>query len=87
MSCLNTLHLCSPQAEIPGSHPCFHYVCRSEPSKKVRVTFFESEKPSIVTSPEPSDFIDDLDASGTFGAMTTPGIVSDHAPPYARQAR
>ena len=53
----------------------------------MRVTFFESEKPSIVTSPEPSDFFDDFDASGTFAAMTSAGPISDHAPPYARQTR
>ncbi|KDR12831.1 hypothetical protein L798_13251 [Zootermopsis nevadensis] len=59
----------------------------SEPSKKVRVTFFESEKPLIVSSPEPSDLTDDLDASGIIAAMTTSGPDADHTPPYARQTR
>lgn len=51
------------------------------------MTFFECEKPLIVTSPEPSDLIDDLDASGIVATMTTSGPLSDHAPPYARQTR
>ncbi|KAJ9597337.1 hypothetical protein L9F63_011808, partial [Diploptera punctata] len=58
----------------------------SEPSKKVRVTFFESEKPLIVSSPEPSDLIDDLDAPGTIATMTSSSPTTDHAPPYNRQA-
>jgi hypothetical protein len=62
-------------------------VLRSEPSKKVRVTFFESEKPLIVSSPEPSDLTEDFDASGSIAAMTTSEPTSDHAPPYARQTR
>ncbi|XP_075228612.1 uncharacterized protein LOC142328638 [Lycorma delicatula] len=47
---------------------------------KVRVTFFESEKPLVVSSPEQSD---DLDAPTT---MTSASPLPDHAPPYNRQA-
>jgi len=93
-SMVETLIYESPLQEEPEASPILEGSCafpadgenaESEPSKKVRVTFFESEKPSIVTSPEPSDFFDDFDASGTFAAMTSAGPMSDHAPPYARQ--
>ncbi|KAJ8897047.1 hypothetical protein PR048_002393 [Dryococelus australis] len=59
--------------------------CRSEPSKRVRVTFFESEKPLAVTSPDPSDLLL-LDAAGPpVPIMTSPSPVADSVPPYARQ--
>lgn len=94
-SMVETLIYESPLQEEPEASPILEGVCpfsadgengESEPSKKVRVTFFESDKPLIVTSPEPSDLTDDLDASGIIAAMTTSGPLSDHAPPYARQA-
>nr|CAD7455904.1 unnamed protein product [Timema tahoe] len=59
---------------------------RSEPSKRVRVTFFESSKPLAVTSPDPSDLLDLLDAP-VGSVMTSSSPVPDSAPPYDRQAR
>ncbi|XP_054275959.1 uncharacterized protein LOC128995094 [Macrosteles quadrilineatus] len=61
------------------------YASQSEvrhPSK-VRVTFFEQEKPLVVSSPEP-EFSDDLDAPFVL-SMTSPSPVADHAAPYHRQ--
>lgn len=90
-SMVETLIYESPLQEEPEASPILEASCpfpadgentESEPSKKVRVTFFESEKPLIVSSPEPSDLTDDLDAPV---AMTTTSPASDHAPPYARQ--
>nr|CAD7442027.1 unnamed protein product [Timema bartmani] len=59
---------------------------QSEPSKRVRVTFFESSKPLAVTSPDPSDLLDLLDAP-VGSVMTSSSPVPDSAPPYDRQAR
>ncbi|XP_068083381.1 mucin-2 [Anabrus simplex] len=93
-SMVETLIYESPLQEEPEASPVLENVCpfpadgentESEPSKRVRVTFFESEKPLVVSSPEPSDITDDLDAPGSI-TMTTPSPVSDHAPPYNRQA-
>nr|CAD7429554.1 unnamed protein product [Timema monikensis] len=61
-------------------------ITQSEPSKRVRVTFFESSKPLAVTSPDPSDLLDLLDAP-VGSVMTSSSPVPDSAPPYDRQAR
>ena len=47
---------------------------------------FESEKPLVVSSPEPSDCTEDLDAPFIL-SMTSPSPVAEHAPPYDRQTR
>lgn len=61
------------------------FCCRSDsknPSTKVRVTFFESERPLVVYSPEPGDVIVDI----LDGANMTCVSPSSH-PAYIRQAR
>ncbi|XP_014243783.1 uncharacterized protein LOC106663451 isoform X2 [Cimex lectularius] len=52
----------------------------SSKASKVRVTFFECEKPQVVSSPEPGELLDDLDVPVTMSAP----ITDIHA--YQRQA-
>uniref|UniRef100_A0A0A9XRY7 Uncharacterized protein n=1 Tax=Lygus hesperus TaxID=30085 RepID=A0A0A9XRY7_LYGHE len=51
----------------------------SSKASKVRVTFFECEKPQVVSSPEPGELIDDLDAPVAMSAVVDPQT-------YTRQA-
>ncbi|XP_046666379.1 flocculation protein FLO11 [Homalodisca vitripennis] len=55
----------------------------SKHPSKVRVTFFEQEKPLVVSSPEP-EITEELDAPFVL-SMTSPSPVVDHVAPYHRQ--
>ncbi|KAG8262748.1 hypothetical protein J6590_047267 [Homalodisca vitripennis] len=57
----------------------------SKHPSKVRVTFFEQEKPLVVSSPEP-EITEELDAPFVL-SMTSPSPVADHVAPYHRQTR
>ncbi|KAK6627544.1 hypothetical protein RUM44_010022 [Polyplax serrata] len=53
-------------------------------SKKVRVSFFESERPHLVQSPEPGDIIFDVFDSSNM--MTSVSVNGMQTPQYQRQA-
>ncbi|CAL4067559.1 unnamed protein product, partial [Meganyctiphanes norvegica] len=55
-----------------------------KPASKVRVTFYESEKPLVVTSPEPSE-IDSLTASSHDLLMASPMTDATMPPGFDRQ--
>lgn len=56
---------------------------QQKPASKVRVTFYESSKPLVVTSPEPSDF--DQYSPQDF-LMASP-LTDAHMPGFDRQLR